>query len=78
MTWGQIRPLHYAKENQTKMKVFISYAYSEGHPERTEQIDTLEDLVELMRKEGEDLILTPPDEGEEIGLYVIVYNGYLE
>jgi hypothetical protein len=57
------------------MKVNIGYA-SEKATERTEYIDTLDDLLALMKQEGKDLILAPGD--EDIGIFITVYDGYVE
>lgn len=65
------------------MKVLITYSSSwkeNAMEDRTEEINTLEDLLNLMKKEGNDLIISPKQSWtkEDVDFEIEVYNGYRE
>lgn len=62
------------------MKALISYASSKKE-DRTEYIDTLEDLLAIMKLERQHLIISPGDGIETvdgIDMFITVYDGYIE
>lgn len=64
------------------MKALISYTSDWGSEDRvrTEEVNTLDDLLLLMEKEGQDLIISDKDRWckPDIDFKIEVYDGYRE